>query len=167
MHCKNCKKEIEKESKFCQYCGEEVGKIKDIDIPETLVEIRNHLEFIGYELSENINDEGIVRVIARHSNHPNLIFTYSSGFDTYTLVSIFTIKKVVAENKKTKLLEALNHFNMNTMITTFGCNDDFDSITCACWHPNIYSRKEFANFLEIFESDINKCFSSELLKDFV
>ena len=119
------------------------------------------------ELEENTFEENIARFIARHPNHPNLIFSYFSFNDSYSIFSLYTIKPANSEAKKHQLLEAINQINLKTILSTFCVGDAFDSITCATWYPNYYSRKEFSNFLEYFEMEITSKLRLDILEDFV
>lgn len=177
MECKKCKKTIPSDSKFCVHCGKKVtsedetvktANSKSKDLPEIMLEVSNHLEFIGYEIGDNqIEENGVVRFIAKHKNRSNLFVSYLLSASALIFVANYTIKNVESESKKHKFLEAINHLNNLTVLSVFSVGTAFDTITCSSWYPAVYSKKEFSNFLEFFENEIMRMLRSDVLQEFV
>jgi hypothetical protein len=171
MECKNCNNTIPSDSKFCVHCGEKVNseetteEVKPIkmDASKSLEEIRNHLEFIGYEMSEDQKEENRILFTATHVNHPNLIISYFHQFPVITIVSVYTIKTMKSEKNKDDLTRILNDLN-NASIITYFSTPDFETIQCASWYPDNYSKKSFSTFLDFFEAEINNKFQNDELK---
>jgi len=169
MKCQNCKKELPDDSKFCEHCGKKINKEepKKIDSSKSFDEIKNHLEFIGYESDDNIiDDKGIVRFAARHKHRPNLFISDLSNFNVILLVSMFSITPIKKESDQNEFLQLINKINNDTIITTFCVGNNFDNFTCATWYPNTYSKKTFSDLLELFEAEINSKINTEELQKF-
>lgn len=178
MECNNCKKTIPDDSKFCVFCGEKIEDIlekisenneeKQV-MPKVVKDIRNHLEFMGFELNDNIvEDNDVIRFVAMNKNRPNFIVSYIALANTVLFVSVFTIPKINSETKKNQLLKTANQINNNlSVISAFSISDDFKSINISACYPDEYSKKEFSNFLEYFQNEINRITNFEDLKEFV
>lgn len=177
MKCEKCDKEIEDNSKFCVHCGEKVKEkndqtkkkeTEDDRIPKGLSDVRNHLEFIGYDVNENqIEDSGIIRFLATHPNRSILIVAYFPSVKFFTFVANYRIKKISSESGKNKLSELINQFNNNSIISTFSVSNDSDTISCASWYPDFYSKKDFSCFIEFFENEVTSKFKLEEFKEFL
>lgn len=170
MECVKCKKSIPEDSKFCEYCGEKVEKeeIKVETPPKILSDIMNHLEFMGYEVGETqTEDTGLIRLLATNKNRSNLFITYFPSVDMLTFAAVYTIKQITDEVNKHKFLEAINQLNGTTIVSVLYANPDFNSISGSAWYPGTYSRKEFSNFLDFFEGEINRVLRSDILKEFI
>jgi hypothetical protein len=177
MECKKCTKIIAEDSKFCEFCGAKVEQEKkeekqeqkvDMETPKIISDVRNHIEFMGYELNDSqVDDNGILRFLAIHKNRPNLFISYFSSGNALLITANYTISKVDSEPKKQKLLEVANHINNNlAIISAFSVGADFNIICFSTWYPDVYSKKEFSNFLETFENEISRLSGYEGLQEF-
>jgi len=178
MECEKCKKIIPNDSKFCVHCGEEIGieeekpkkeQQKNQIVPKIISDIRNHIEFMSYELGDNqIEENGVIRFLASNKNHPNLFISYFNSVNALLFVANFSIPKVDSEQKKHRLLEAANRINSElAIISTFSIGTDFNIITFSSWYPDNYSKKDFSNFLEVFQNEISRLSANEGLQEFV
>lgn len=179
MECENCKKTIPSDSKFCVHCGKKVEKKdtkkddKDIEIPKDLSkdlsDVRNHLEFMGYEAGENqIEENGIIRFSAVNANRSNLFITYLPSANALLFSATYNIKDSPTEVKKQKLLDVANQINNNTILSTFTIGTEFNTITGSSWYPSdAYSKKQFSNFLDLFENEIIRTFRLDILQEFI
>lgn len=165
MKCKNCKQEVSSQSRFCEHCGEVIGENKNV--PEGVVAIRNHLEFIGYEISENEHlDADALRFTCTHSHKHNLTVTYSPAIEIFLFVSNFTMPSP-KDSQKPKLLKVINQLNQQSIITTFNISDEMDLITCAFTYPNSYSKKVFSKIFDFFAAEVSNKLGSEELQEFI
>lgn len=180
MYCENCKKTTPEDSKFCVHCGKEVEvdnnkkedtkiKINYQKLPKIVNDIRNHLEFIGYEIRPNqIEENGVNRFLAVHKNRSNLLISYLPGSNVLLFIANFKIPKIETEVRKRKILELANRINGTAaVISTLCIYDDFAGLSFSTWYPDYYSKKDFSNFLEIFQNEINRLCTYKDLQEFV
>lgn len=171
MNCDKCQKEIDEDSKFCDHCGSKVeesqkeNKTKDKEkaLPQVLADVKNHIEFIGYEVEEvEPEDSGVIRLYARHKSRSNLIISYLPSIEALIFVSNFKYTRVESEIKKNNILKTVNEINNNlAIITSFSVGSDFDTVSISSWYPSDYSKKNFSDFLEIFENEISRLLANE------
>lgn len=175
MECENCKKTIPSDSKFCVHCGEKVEKKdtkkdkEEIEMPKALSEVRNHLEFMGYEAGENqVEESEIIRFLAINPNRSNLFITFLPSANALLFSATYNIKDSPSETKKQRLLNAANQINNNTILSTFTIGTEYNTITSSSWYPSdAYSKKQFSNFLDLFENEIISILRSDILKEFI
>lgn len=163
MICKNCSKNIDDDSKFCQFCGEKSEKPEDIKLEDVDKEFIEHLEFLGYEV-EKLDSQGTSqRYLAKHKNRSNLIFNTIKNTGI-SFVSFYTLDdKKIAKNRE-GMLEVINKMNNQALFCGFSLSTD-NALVCAALHLGKYSKKEFSDFLELYESDIQaRIKDEELLK---
>lgn len=163
MVCKNCKKDISVDSKFCEYCGTKVNHVEaEMPVPEseTVNLIVAHLEFLGYTIADREHNDNLYTLTCTHPAKSNLYVRYkpSSGI---TCTATYMIQKDKALSNKTELLELINKVNRLTALTCFMLAEDRDSIICCGWYPDNYSRTLFSNFLTTLETDIRGGLSIE------
>ncbi len=153
MKCPNCSTSLEKDSKFCQSCGYKVEKEENLtasDIPKKMLD---HLEFLGYEIEKIGSDDKHQRYLAKHDNRGNLAFN-SVIPGGISFVCFYNLNKVKIEKDKTGILEIINRMNNQGLFCSFSLSPDFNSLVCASLYYGEYDKKWFANFLDIFENDI-------------
>jgi len=178
MKCNNCGKKNPDDSKFCVHCGVKVDSIKKVveekkptkknDIPKTVSEIQNHLEFIGYEIGDNVEEEnGTIRFLCVNKSRSNLLITFFPVLDFFIFAANYKIIKATSSDKKITLLNLINTMNNNSAISSFSVGDDFDIFTCATSCPNYYNKKNFSNLIEVFEGEIQNKFQLEDFSEFL
>lgn len=156
MECNNCNKNISEDSKFCVHCGEKVKKevvVKEKIPNNVLTDIKNHLEFVGYEIGKDeIESNGVVRTLVNHISRSNLFISYFPSVNLFIFTANYSVKKVL-EKDKAKFLETINHFNNTSFMVTCYTNDALDVFSTSSWYPNIYFKKDFSNFIDLFENE--------------
>ncbi len=168
MRCKNCNKEIDLDSKFCPHCGEKIDNIHNEKILNVEKEFLDHLEFLGYEINKHeLNEDNLQRYSAIHiGSKPNLVFNAIAdigiSFCTFYNMDNDKIKK----NHK-DALEIVNRMNNQALFCSFSFTPDLKSFMCSALYLGKYNKKQFADFLNLFEADIQGRFKAEdYLKNF-
>ena len=100
MICRNCSKNIDEDSKFCQFCGEKSEKAEDTKIEDVDKQFIDHLEFLGYEVEKLEAQNSSQRYLAKHKNRSNLIFNPIKNTGI-SFVSFYTL-----DDKKNKIIES-------------------------------------------------------------
>jgi|SRR3989344_8254058 len=164
MNCKNCNKNIENDSKFCQFCGEKTEKSENTKIEYLDKDFIGHLEFLGYEVENPEEQDASQRYIARHKNRSNLIFNPVK--DTgITFVSVYTLNENKVEKNRETMLETINSLNYQALFCNFSLSSE-NTLICAALYIGKYSKKGFADFLELYEADIQARLKDEKLLKF-
>lgn len=167
MKCPNCKKDISEDSLFCEHCGQKAEKKKEDKKPDEVFEdsnkikknILDHLEFMGYEITVT---DPIGRYLGKHQSKPILNITIGNGVSITTFYKVDT-KKI--EKSRSKALELLNKMNNTSSISSFSLTINNESLVCATWYPSIYSKKTFADFMDLFENDIRRALQIDGVMD--
>jgi hypothetical protein len=172
MVCDKCKKQISDDCKFCTYCGTKVehkkeeGTRSNIKSDNVNIEVINHLEFLGYEVTENESSGANTNLFAKHKSRSNLWIQCIPNMG-YSFVANYTINKEKVTKGRDKLLEVLNKVNGKTCwMCSISLNDDNESLMCSAWYPNKYNKSTFSDFIDLYERDINNAFKLQELLEF-
>lgn len=168
MKCKNCDKSIDKDSKFCPSCGEKIEKADKSLAVDVEKEIIEHLEFLGYEINKlDLTAGNSQRYSAIYKgSKPNLIFSTITDIGT-SFVSFYNMNEDKVKKNHKEALETINRMNNQALFCSFSITPDLNSFVCSALYLGKYNKKQFANFLDIFESDIQGRFKAEdYLKNF-
>lgn len=114
------------------------------ELPAHTGEIQNHLEFLGYEVSQN--DDSILAI---HEERPNLQIRSASGG---TLLLSYWQANDYARAHRAEFLELVNYFNVNATTATFYIDDDGD-LGFSGWFIGDYDKIRFGQFLERWHRD--------------
>lgn len=167
MFCEQCGKKISDDSLFCEFCG---GKIKQEERHETiksvekqkspkviqnesLKQIANHLEFLGYEVKKLDIDGEREFIFAKHSKNNNIVFWEMFPGFTMFKVSLTTEKKPSAKidafiNDTNKVLEISKlYYDIDENVLTLR----FEAI-----YVGNYIKETFGQFYDIFTNDQQK-----------
>lgn len=169
MKCGSCQRQIPDDSKFCEHCGQKIQpRSSEIPVPVRLnvedgeaKKVVTHLEFLGYSFTDNGSKDGLIKLFATHKLKNNLFINYASsnGFVIYT---IFRINQNKAIKQRGELLEIINQANGGSYLTAFSLTEGEEPVViCGSWYPPEYNKTTFAGFLDLFEKDIAKGFSTE------
>ena len=165
MFCEKCGKNIADDSIFCEFCGyknkEEKSKphkkeeekkasgLASIE-NETLKQMANHLNFLGYEIEKLDLDKNKEFIIARHSKNNNIVF--------WEIFSNFTLCKVGLKTTKKPTKEIdnfLNEANKALDITKVYYETEGNGLILRFEATYIgqYQKETFGQFYEVFEKD--------------
>jgi hypothetical protein len=111
-----------------------------------LDEVKNHLEFLGYQVEEKTDTDGIYG--ASHDTHWNFLF--SEKLDGIFFRSFVTPKESADEDE---LLEFVNDLHTKAVVARFYIDSDGD-LAIESWWPNIYEKNAFVNFVNAWHHDI-------------
>lgn len=166
MNCSHCNKNIDQDSKFCQFCGEKVVKAEKPKLEDVEKDAIDHLEFMGYEVNKLELTDGFQRYSAIHKTRPNLIFSALTN-GGISFVSFYNINDEKVKKKKEDLLEVINRMNNQGYLCAFSISSDLKSFVCSAPYLGKYNKKQFADFIDLFESDIQGRLKAEdYLRDF-
>jgi len=160
MKCPKCSKTIEDDSKFCQFCGETIEKNENTKIEEVDKELISHLEFLGYEVEGQDLVGNSQRYTAKHKSRPNLIFNSVPDIGI-SFVSFYFIDPEKVKKNRDEALEIINRMNNKALFTSFSISPDSNNFVCGALYLGKYSKKEFADFLDLFEKDIQSRLGEE------
>lgn len=167
MKCKNCNKNIDEDSKFCPSCGEKVEKEDKSPKLDVDKEVINHLEFLGYEVNKlELNSENTQRYSAIHKgSKPNLVFNAIEDIGI-SFVTFYNIDEGKVKKNHKEALELINRMNNQALFCSFSISPSLDSFVCAALYLGKYSKKQFADFLDLYEADIqNRLKAEDYLKE--
>ena len=107
--------------------------------------IKNHVEFLGYEVMDNTEDS----IICHRSGYSGILIRWT---DTYiSLIGKYNINQL-AKNNTTDFLLYVNRLNCQSSISTFYLDED-DQFYFAAIYTGSYNKKLFAEYLEQWEND--------------
>jgi len=113
---------------------------------EMMDQIVKHLDFLGYETSQQENQV----VFARHARHFNLIVKdYAFG------VLFTTFFKINSEGlaHRNEVYQAVNAYNRLARVCRGYLDKDFDLVVEA-YFPNYYDKTTFGNFMDTLNEDL-------------
>lgn len=109
-----------------------------------LDDMATHLEFLGYELVRDSDWVG-----ARHRTKLNLRLRDFAGG---VLLSAVLFGNAAAKENRLDYLSFLNTMNQKAAVARFYADDDSDC-TMEAWHPGLYERSKFGDFVSQWERD--------------
>ena len=116
----------------------------------TVAEVKNHLEYLGYEVDYGQDDNNLL--FCSKQGYPPLMIRHSENRMQFT--GTYTINEI-AKNDPVEFLKYLNALNIATSVTTFYISNEGNFYFSAPY-IGIYSKKHFAFFLYLWESDIGE-----------
>ncbi len=132
---------------------------------DTYQNVRNHLEFLGYTLSEKelSHQAGVVsgkkHFLAKIGGNKTSFFIAYSPNAGFSFVSSY-ITKPNSLNNRSKFLELLNKMTAESYLASFVVSVDYKNVFLLAWYPDSYNKVSFGNFLERLESDIKFAISN-------
>jgi len=168
MKCKYCNKNIDEDSKFCPSCGEKIEKEEKTSVIDVDKEVVDHLEFLGYEVKKiELNSGNIQRYSAIHKgSKPNLVFNTIEDIGL-SFVTFYGIDEDKVKKNHVEALEMINRMNNQAIFCSFSVAQNLNSLVCAAVYLGKYSKKQFADFLDLYEADIQGRLNAEnYLKDY-
>ena len=130
-------------------------------IKTELKEFTNHMEFLGYEFDDSLDEPN--SIFCRHPKYgPVLISKIGS------MISFKTFFNCNSNTKKKKMqyLALINEINKKALIASFiGFDENIIQIS---FYTGLYRKKEFGEFLDIWHQDSHRMvFEHEDLQDFI
>ncbi len=117
-----------------------------------LEQIRQHLEFLGYQVTDE--DEG--RVGAQHAVRPNLV---ARDFRGGCLLVAYFRKGDEAEQDRYGFLNAINGLNNPATVARFYADDDGD-LAIEAFYNYPYDRVSFGQFMALWDQDFDRMLST-------
>ena len=110
-----------------------------------LEEIRNHMEFLGYqtEVLENelhFHQEGRYRWFVRDYAGGVLFYKTYCGIEHVT-------------DAATSLAQMVNRMNVVTRVLHYYVNAE-NGLVMEAWHPNLYEKRSFGKFFNLIDDDV-------------
>ncbi len=167
MKCIKCDQRIDEDCKYCPSCGNKVEITDKPAVVEVEHEIFEHLEFLGYETNKlEVNAGNAQRYSAIHKgSKPNLLFNAITDIGT-SFVTLYNINEDKVKKNHKEALETVNRMNYQTLFCSFSISPELNSFVCSALYLGKYSKKQFADFLDLFENDIQRRLREEdYLKD--
>jgi hypothetical protein len=132
---------------------------------DILVEISNHLEFYGYDIvkEEPENNTDHFTYHANHNTHFNLRF-----FEINESFVLFQICFLTDKQSSPDVAETINEFNKNGLLAKYYYNTNSDGLVVIyieAVFTGDYTKKSFARFYEMFETDHKKARQSDSYKN--
>ena len=119
-------------------------------------QIARHLEFLGYEVTEE--QEG--RLVARHSSKPNLVARdYKGG----CLLTAYFGADAGARRDRLGYLETINNLNSPATVARFYADSDNDFATEAFYNLP-YDRAAFGRFMDLWDQDFARVVGSDIAR---
>lgn len=130
---------------------------------EILESIGEHLEELGYELDEDLDNQGVVYC------HPEFGYLLIEGLEggirfatTVDYDAGTDLKLISYDEWHTKLLEVLDRFNANATVARAYDNPEGQAVVLDSWRPAIYEEDEFEIYLDLWHDDVvNKLESAQ------
>jgi len=127
-----------------------------IIVNSALQSMVDHLEFLGYQEAEYIDEEKKTLILVKHKIKNNLVFEAKLDAEIAYVYSILSltkdnIKKVM--NDKERFFSLLNHVNVKSNISTFSFNEESEWISISTWKELHYNKEHFSNFINLLETD--------------
>lgn len=165
MFCEKCGKNIADDSIFCEFCGhknkeekttphkkEEKKKVDGLTSikNETLKQMANHLNFLGYEIEKLDLKDDKEFVVARHSKNNNIIF-----WEMFPNFVMFKVSLTTQKKSSAKVDAYMNEANKDLDFTKVYYDIDKGVLTLGLEAVYIgeYVKQTFGQFYEIFEKD--------------
>lgn len=112
-----------------------------------LKQISDHMEFLGYSVELSSSNT----LIARSPTKFNVRVRWFRG--GFLFQSLVAMDKGHIENDLVAYLEMINKLNAQAGLLRF-YDDEHSSLYCECWHPGIYDKPKFGDFMEKFNADL-------------
>lgn len=166
MKCKECDKNIEEDSKFCPFCGNKIEVDDKSPFLEVEKEILDHLEFLGYEINKPDANEGDLQYFSaiHKGSKPNLILNNLTEIGT-TFVTFYNLDEEKVKKNRKEILEIINRMNNQAFFCSFSITPASNKFVCSALYLGKYNKKQFADFLDLFELDLQKRLKEESYLD--
>ena len=121
-----------------------------------LTQIKEHLEFLGFQTEVSPDDAERQWVKARHPTRPNM---YIGRLRSGVLFSAPYSTTDAAKGQRAELLEFVNGFNTLSAVCRAYVDKDSD-VAVEAWFPGVYLRPELSVFLDLVSDDVMKGFNA-------
>ncbi len=128
---------------------------------KSLPKVIEHLEFLGYEVEQTPSEGNPHQFIARHASRPYLLVNPIRNVGL-SVVSLYTLNAEKVNKNRLKALEIINKASYNAVICAFSIPENAVNFACATTYVGEYNKKQFADFLELFEGDINRALNGNV-----
>ena len=122
------------------------------DTISDIVQISEHLEFLGYAISP----DGEEAVHAKHSRRPNFVARVFNGGCLMT-AWYDTIAEAVVNREG--FLEAINDLNVQATVARYYVDKEFD-FAVEAFYPLPYERTTYGRFLDLWDRDFARVVES-------
>jgi len=129
------------------------------DIQNTLEKIRNHMEFLGYEVEL---DDDSNEMLAKHPEKTNVLVRC---FSNAVRFMSFYFSNEHAKQERLKFLELINHLNLDTVICQYSVDNE-GALIITAWFFSNYDKVLFGQFLEIWHEDLEKLHGTKGVREF-
>ena len=167
--CEKCSNELDGDAKFCGKCGNKVEE-KVLKEPqetkgdignETISNIKNHLEFLGYKAEYRKGENGdLDMLVSTHPSKANLVASFTKESSLTSFATTWTGLKEIKSVEQYKLLNKLTA-NSNLAQVVITDNADLRLYGLYIGH---YDKKIFSTFIETFLDDNTRVLSNEEFK---
>lgn len=180
MFCEKCGKNIADDSIFCEFCGhknkeekstphkkEEKKKVSGLTSieNETLKQMANHLNFLGYEIEKLNSESKMELVVARHTKENNILF-----WQIYPNFILFRTGLKTSKSPSSEIDDFINKINKILEITKvyYEMIDDELTIQFETIFNGKYGKEIFGQFIDFFKNDqLKMCSVEEFNKLFI
>lgn len=125
------------------------------DAPNSILDkIANHLEFLGYEIEQEVEEDGKAEFRALHPKFYN-IFVRELGFGV--ILMAYLNANDDGKMQPDKVYRCVNAFNQSARVARGYMDKDFDFVMEA-WFPSHYDKVTFGRFMESYNADTRLIF---------
>jgi len=189
MFCTNCGKQVPEDGSFCEFCGTKISseeqeeKMIDAQEPkeamqttekkndtaniknEKLKEMASHLEFLGYQIEWEENEQNRDLITATHLTNNNFLF-----FEILPDHVLFKAGLRVDKKPSQAMDVAINQINKILLISRVYYDTDgktLEIIRIEATYQGEYNKEKFSRFHEIFVKDQQLMIQVEEFKAFL
>ncbi len=120
-----------------------------------LENIKNHLEFLGYEVEVNTNDSGNRMLVSKSKNKPNLISFFGKPEDNFEAIIFRSIWNGLKNIETVDQFRYLNKMNVDGLVKSYANLND-NTLTFETLYTGDYAKKSFGDFIDLFTGEVQR-----------